>query len=259
MTSPDTAHEAAIVDEMLVAFELHSVEQLRAALDGGLDVRRPVRGKLPVHWLTEMYSRSDAFPACLRLMLERGAELDDPLVAPVLLNDASALAAAIRATPSLVSHRTTMVSAFTPLDGASLVHVAAEYGHADVARVLIEMGADVNAIAATDAHGLGGQSPIFHVVNSSHNRSAPILRMLLDAGARVDIAIAGITWGRGFEWETTIFDVTPISYAQCGLLPQMHRRERDIYDNITALLAAEGRSVPALNNVPNKYLGRNQE
>ncbi len=256
MTAPHSAPDRDLIDEMMVAFELHSIGRLRTVLEMGLDPRLPVRGKLPVHWLTEMYSRSDEFSACLRLLLDRGAELDDPLVAPVLLNDASALAAAIRAMPSLVAHRTSMVSAFTPLDGASLLHIAAEFGNTEAARVLIEMGADVNATSATDAHGLNGHTPIFHAVNSIHNRSAPILALLLDAGAKPDVAVRGITWGRGFEWETTVFDVTPISYAQCGLLPQMHRKERDIYDNITALLTASGRSIPALGNVPNRYLGR---
>ena len=40
---------------------------------------------------------------------------------------------------------------------------------------------------------------------------------------------AGISWGGGSEWETTFFEVTPVSYAQLGLMPQVHRRERDIY------------------------------
>jgi preprotein translocase subunit SecA len=61
-------------------------------------------------------------------------------------------------------------------------------------------------------------------------------------------------WGKGFEWETTCFDVTPISYAQMGLLPQFQRRERDIYDNIKLLLEASKRKVPPLENVPNRYL-----
>lgn len=242
-------------DDILVAIELHSVERIRAVLDAGLDASASVRGKPLVNWLTEMCSRGDDFPKCLRLLLDRGAVLDDPVVAPVLLNDAEALESAVRRNPALLGHRTTMVSAFTPLVGASLLHVAAEYGNADVARVLIEMGADVNARASIDAHGLNGHTPIFHTVNASHNRSAPIMTMLLDAGARSDIAVAGITWGRGFEWETTIFDVTPISYAQFGLLPQVHRRERDIYYNIRLLLEAAGRTVPPLGNVPNRYLG----
>lgn len=241
-------------DELLVAFELHSVERIRAVLDAGLDLRAPVRGKSPVNWLTEMYARSDDFPNCLRLLLDRGAVLDDPVIAPVLLNDAVALAAALRANPSLLVHRTTMISAFTPLAGASLLHVAAEYGNVDVARVLLEMGADVNAQAAVDEYGLNGHTPLFHTVNSNRNRSAPILRLLLDAGAKSDVFLRGVTWGKGFEWETTLFDVTPISYAQFGLLPQVHRMERDIYGNIRLLVEASGRRVPPLENVPNRYL-----
>lgn len=241
-------------DDILVAIELHSVEQIRAALDGGLDPRSAIQGKPLVNWLTEMYSRGDNFPKCLRLLLERGAVLDDPVVAPVLLNDAESLTSAIRANRALLGHRTTMVSAFTPLVGASLLHVAAEYGNADVARVLIDMGADVNAAAGVDEYGLNGHTPVFHTVNSSHNHAAPILRMLLEAGATSDLALRGITWGKGFEWETTIFDVTPVSYAQFGLLPQVHRQESDIYDNIKLLLKASGRTLPPLENVPNRYL-----
>jgi hypothetical protein len=241
-------------DDILVAFELHSVERIGALLDAGLDLRVPIRDKSPLNWLTEMYSRGDDFAKCLRLLLDRGAVLDDPLVAPVLLDDAEALRAAIQADPSLLDHRTTMVSAFTPLVGASLLHVAAEYGNANAARVLIEMGADVNATASFDAYGLNGHTPIFHTVNSSHNRSAPILKLLLDAGAKSDVAVRGITWGKGFEWETTLFDVTPISYAQFGLLPQVHRQEQDIYDNIRLLVVAAGRTIPPLDNVPNRYL-----
>jgi ankyrin repeat protein len=138
--------------------------------------------------------------------------------------------------------------------GASLLHVAAEYGHLNAARALVDLGADVNARAAVDEHGLNGHTPIFHTVNSNDNRSAPIMRLLLDAGAASDVRLTGITWGKGFEWETTLFDVTPVSYAQFGLLPQVHRKERDIYDNVARLLQAAGRTVPPLDNVPNRYL-----
>ena len=242
------------MNDMLVAIELHSIDGIRAALDAGADPRSPIRGKPPINWLTEMYSRGDGFAPCLRLLLDRGAELDDPLLAPVLLNEAEPLAAAIQANPSLLQHRTTMVSAFTPLVGATLLHVAAEYGNVAAAKVLIEMGADVNATASIDEYGLNGQTPIFHTVNSAFNRSLPILEMLLSAGAKVDVALAGITWGKGFEWETTLFDVTPVTYAQLGLLPQVHRSEQDIYSNIRLLLEAAGRIVPPLGNVPNRYL-----
>ena len=64
------------------------------------------------------------------------------------------------------------------------------------------------AAAAVDEFGLNGHPPLFHTVNSCHNHAAPIMRMLVDAGARSDVAVRGITWGKGFEW------------AQFGLLPQ---------------------------------------
>ena len=240
--------------KLLCAFETHAVGEIREILDAGFDVRQPIKGKSMVNNLTEMYSRSDQFPDCLRLLLERGAALDDPEIAPVLLDDAGTLRAALRRRPALISHRTSMVSAFTPLDGASLLHVAAEFGNSRAARVLVKHGADIEARAAVDKSGLNGQTPIFHTVNSNDNRSAPLMRLLLEAGARPDVTLPGITWGRGFEWATTCFDVTPISYAQLGLLPQVHRKERDIYNNIKLLLRACGRAVPPLENVPNRYL-----
>jgi ankyrin repeat protein len=245
---------ATVEFDLLCAFETHSVEEIRAILDDGFDIRSSIKGKPAINSLTEMYSRSDKFPDCLRLLLERGAELEDPKIAPVLLDDAEGVRAALRADPSLLAHRTSMVSTFTPLVGASLLHVAAEYGNVKAARILLEMGAEVDAQAAVDEHGLNGHTPLFHTVNSNRNRAAPILHLLLDAGAKPDVRLPGLTWGKGFEWETTCFDVTPISYAQLGLLPQVHRVESDIYANIKRLLEASGRAVPPLDNVPNRYL-----
>lgn len=243
-----------IQGELLIAFEMHSPERIREILDAGFDPNSEIRGKAAVNWLLEMYSRSDNFPECLKLMLDRGAMLDNPVIAPVLLNDADSLRAAINADPELLKHRTELICAFTSLAGATLLHVAAEYGNLDAARVLIEMGADVNARAAIDEYGLNGHPPIFHTVSSIGNRSEPLLRLLLDSGAKTDVFLKGITWGKGFEWETTFFDVTPVSYAQMGSLPQVHRKEGDIYHNIKLLLEASGRTVPPLDNIPNRYL-----
>jgi ankyrin repeat protein len=243
-------------DELLAAFECHSVERINAILQAGFDVQAPINGKSPVNHLIEMYFRSDDFPACLRLLLERGAALDDPTLAPVLLNDASAIETAFRDDSALLNHRTTLTCAFTPLAGASLLHVAAEYGHLAAAARLLELGADVDARASSDEWGLNGHTPLFHTVNSNANRSAPVMRLLLAAGARPDVQLRGITWGRGFDWETTCFDVTPVSYAQLGLLPQMQRTQRDSYANVVELLRASGRTVPPLNNVPNRYLAQ---
>lgn len=243
--------------DFLNAIECHSLPEIRATFDAGLSPESQIDGKTLVTCLTEMYYRSDALPACLKLLLDSGAVMNDPVVKPVLLNDPEGIRAAVRANPSLIHYRTNMVSTFTPLVGASLLHVAAEYGNLDAARTLVELGAEVDARAAVDEFGLNGHTPLFHTVNSNANRSAPIMDLLLSAGARTDIGLRGIVWGKGFDWETTVFDVTPISYAQFGLLRQFQRVEVDIYGNIRRLLIARGHPVPPLTNIPNKYLNPN--
>lgn len=248
----------ALTDDFLYACEVHDAEGIVAALASGLDPNTAFGGKVPATWLLEMYTRSDAFPACLRALLDGGAVLDVPWIAPVLLNDGFGIQQAVQADPGWLTRTVSLASAFTPLDHVSPLHVAAELGHQDATRTLIALGADVNARAGVDAAGLGGQTPIFHTVNSNGNRSAAVMQILVEAGADVSARVDGLTWGRGFEWETTFFDLTPLSYAQLGPLPQMHRDERDIAENVRALLAAAGRPVPAMSNVPNRYVERSR-
>ena len=241
-------------DDLLGAFESHCVERIRAILDSGFDVHADIDGKTPINCLIEMYYRSDRFPDCLRVMLEGGATLEDPRIGAVLLNDPAELEASVRREPSLLRQKFSLNCTFTPLVGVTLLHLAAEYGQLAVAEKLIELGAEVDARADVDAFGMNGHTPLFHTVNSNGNRSAPIMKLLLRAGARTDVLLPGIVWGKGFEWETTCLDVTPISYAQLGLLAQMQRSELDCYANVRTLLEAAARPVPPLDNVPNKYL-----
>lgn len=245
---------ATLIQQFLDACELHSSAGIQRVIDAGFDVHAPVNALTPMNVLLEMYARSDDFPACVTTLLDAGATLDDPALLPVLLDDPEQLTAALERDPSLIAHRTSLRCAFTPLEGATLLHVAAEYGHRAVAQILIDHGADVNARAAIDADGLNGHTPIFHTVNSNRNRSAPLMELLLARGARTDILLRGIRWGYTFPWATTCFDVTPISYAQLGALRQFQRSEIDVTANVRTMLAAAGRAVPADLNVPNQYL-----
>jgi ankyrin repeat protein len=203
-----------------------------------------------------MYTRSPRFAACAALLLEHGASCEEPALAALLRDDSEALRGVLQRSPATLACRIQLECAFTPLRGASLLHVACEFQHLDCVRVLLDAGAAVEARADTDAHGFDGHTALFHCVNAHADGGAGVRALLLAAGARVDVRLPGLVWGRGFEWETTCFDVTPVSYAQLGLLPQMHRDEVQIRATIGELLHASGRTCPAPRNVPNRYLHR---
>ncbi len=241
-------------DVLLFGFETHSTEKIQEALAAGIDVNGLLDGKTPLTRLVEMYLRSPKFSDCVRCLKQAGARCADTALLAVLLDDAGLLAGELRRNSSLVHHQVDIRCAFTPLLGASLLHVAAEFGLMRAAEALLAGGAEVEAKAAVDDDGFNGHTPLFHTVSQRGNHCQPMLRLLLKHGAKADVRLAGITWGKSFEWETTIFDATPLSYAQAGLLPQFGRDERDVYENIRLLAQASGRAVPKDLNVPNKYL-----
>lgn len=80
------------------------------------------------------------------------------------------------------------------------------------------------------------------------------MELLVEAGASVEIRLQALAWGAGFEWETIVFDVSPISYAQCGLFSQFHRPEAQVYGNIAYLYRKRYGAEPQVRNVPNQYL-----
>jgi hypothetical protein len=76
----------------------------------------------------------------------------------------------------------------TPLAGATLLHMCVDYDEIEIARWMIERGADVNAKAAVDSEGFGGHTLLFGcVVSQSYRcgrqRDADFTRLLLDHGA----------------------------------------------------------------------------
>lgn len=239
---------------LLGGFETHSSEEIQEALAAGIDVNGLLDGKTPLTLLVEMYLRSPKFSDCVRCLIQAGARCSDTGLLAVLLDDPDLLGTELRKNPQLIHQRVDIRCAFTPLLGASLLHVAAEFGHVRTAAALLGAGADVEAKAAVDDYGFNRHTPIFHTVCQHRNHCQPVLRLLLEHGAKADVRVEGITWGKGFDWETTIFDATPISYAQAGLLPQFQRDECDVYKNIRLLAQATDRVLPEKLNVPNKYL-----
>jgi hypothetical protein len=64
--------------DLLLGFELHSEEIIRRALAAGADAAGAIDGKPAVQILQGMYTRCARFAACLRIMLDAGATLNDP-------------------------------------------------------------------------------------------------------------------------------------------------------------------------------------
>jgi ankyrin repeat protein len=109
----------------------------------------------------------------------------------------------------------------TPLAGTTLLHICVEFDEIEIARWLIERGADVNARAEVDADGFGGQTALFHcVVNDSHlcgrQRDGEFVRLLLDHGADPN-ARASLRKALHFVPDETMHeypDVTPIAWGE---------------------------------------------
>jgi hypothetical protein len=240
--------------DLLGEFEVHSPAGIRAALAAGVSPTEPINGTRPIDALIEMYLRSSRFAECLQVMLDAGATISDPLLQAILLDDESGLRGLLSNSSDNLQRKLNPLCAFTSCRGVSALHICAEFNSTRCARVLLDAGADVNARADQDADGVGGQTPIFHAVNSILNYCRPVMEILVDAGADLELRVQSLLWGESMNWETVVYDVTPISYAQCGLYRQFHRCEEDIYSNIEYIYRKHYRKSPPSRNVPNKYL-----
>lgn len=240
--------------DLLGAFEEHSSDSIRELLAAGVSPTDPIKGKRPIDSLIEMYLRSPRFPECLQVMLDAGATIGDSLLQAILLDDDSGLRRLLARSSDSLNRKLSPLCAFTSCRGVSALHICAEFNSIRCARVLLENGADVNARADQSGDNIGGHTPIFHAVNSIFNYCRPAMEILVDAGADLDIRVKALLWGESMNWETVVYDVTPISYAQCGLYRQFHRREEQIYSNIEYLYQKRYENPPPIRNVPNKYL-----
>ncbi len=248
----------SLQDDLLGAFETHSLTEIEQCVADGVDVNAPISGKTPIELLIGMYLRSDRFSDCIEVLLAAGAQYDDLPLLAVLRGKADDLKRLLEDDASLAAAEHTLPHAFTPLEGVTLLHVCAEFNKVDCATALVGHGAAVDARAAADANGLGGQTPIFHTVNSHDNFAYPMLEFLLDNGASVEISLKGILWGKLHEWETYIPEVNPISYAAIGNLRQFQRREEDQAKNIAIMQKHKYGAALNIANVPNGYLQRSR-
>ncbi len=242
--------------KLIHAIEIHSVEGIKACFENGINPNDFYRNEPLIYELTSEYTRTSRFKDCVRVFMAYGLKFDDNALLAVLSDDADALEAHVKIHPEAVTKHYTLRCAYTPLNEATLMHICAEFNHLSCAEVLVRHGADIDAKAGVDAYGFGGQTPVFHTVNQNSNNSIDMLQYLLSKSVDLKLTVAGLIWGKGYEWETFIPAVNPISYAMMGLLPQMHRDGATISRVVSLLLKSAYEIDYAPSNVPNAYLMR---
>ena len=241
-------------NEIADYIETHDVEAIRQCFLQGLNPNELFKGRPLIEELTSEYARSPRFKDCVKAFVDFGLQFDDPVLLTVLLNDAETLHQQLNHKKEAVSKKYSLRCAYTPMLDVTLLHICAEFNHRLCAEVLVYHGADINAKAGIDENGFGGQTSIFHTVNQNSNQSADMLDYLLSQLADLKITVAGLIWGKGYDWETLIPAVNPISYAMMGMLPQMHRNEETTARVISTLLKQEYGIEYTPGNIPNKYL-----
>lgn len=222
---------------MLYHIEVHSVEGIKGYFEKGGSPNELHEGVPLFTTMVEMYTRTPRFKECIKAFVDAGLHYPEKALLYVLLDDAEKLEEIIQQDPGTVfSNYSGFKNTYTPLTGGTLLHYSAEYNAVNCAKILVQYGADINAKAGLDEFGFGGHTPVFHTVNQNNNNSSEMMHFLLENSADLSLTVSGIIWGKGYEWETWIPAVNPISYCLMGLLPQMHRDELTIFKTLNVLV-----------------------
>ena len=214
--------------------EAFAPRTLQWLLDHGADLHAAAKNCDPIEMLTCIYSRRPKDKAaCFEIVGAAGFALPDTPVMALHRGRLDLLQEHLDRDPSLLERRFTYREIFfnrdgapgdaypaTPVSGGTLLHLALEFDDIDVARWLIERGADVNARAAIDAEGFEGHTPLFHtVVNLASGMGLDDdskARLLLDHGADPN-ARATFPEEAKFHGNAptdALHGVTPVGYAR---------------------------------------------
>ena len=197
-------------------------EPLQWLLDNGADPNRgnPRYADTALDYVIQTYPRDPKrLGACIEIVLAAGGRTrcDAPGVLPLLRGRNDELAALLDREPSLINRRYPELDRcgnsggrLLTLRGATLLHVAAEYGFLDAARLLLDRHADVNCRADVGSDGVGGQTPIFHALTNQGAPKSTVGQLLMARGA--DLSIRARVPGH-YERPGEVLDVSAAEYA----------------------------------------------
>ena len=170
-------------------------------------------------YLLGAYVRApEVLSTCIDILLNAGgkSQYQVPAVMAVIRNRLDDLKKLLDNDPSLVHRRFpeldfgTTAARMLTLRGATLLHVAAEFGNLDAVNLLLDRGAEVNGKAIVDRDGVGGQTSIFHAATQSGDSGLSIVRFLVDRGA--DLTVRAKLPGH-YERPGETIECTPLGYA----------------------------------------------
>lgn len=193
-----------------------------------------------VQMLICTYSRNPTGKhACLDVFANAGFELPDTATMAIHRGRIDLLAACLNRDPNLLHRRFAEAEVYpaelgikpgdglhcAPLEGTTLLHMAVEYHEVEIARWLIDNGADVNAAAAVDTDGFGGHTPLFHSTVTLAQKTDTLARLLLHGGANPNARATlrkALRWTGDEEKEQRheYHQVTPIGFARQFQEPQ---------------------------------------
>jgi uncharacterized protein len=135
--------------------------------------------------------------------------------------------------PGTAAIASTLLRAGAPVDGEpgepeTPLITAASYGDADVARVLIEAGADIEARAAPNAGGVPGGTALLHAAVFG---MTDVVDVLVEAGARVHSIEEAAAAGDVSGWLGTD---TPLDSRVRALVMAADHQRLDVIDDLIA-------------------------